>query len=573
VHPPGYPIFLAAVYAALGNRQARLVLVQVLCTAAAAVLIFFIVAELLPRRVAVITGLLAAFSPHLWHYALCLLPDALVALPLLIAALLLVKAIRRPRLWMIIAAGVMLGWSCWLRSNGMLLGAFFAGAILLLFGRQQRLRYALAIAGAAALMIAPITLRNYVVFGHFIPLSLGAGVTMVEGIADYDASDRFGMPHSDAETKWKDVEWHQRPDYADGLWRPDGISRDRYRFKRGLEVIRREPVWFAGVMLRRAGAMLRYNDALAQGWPADTAKAQVIEREPTFGHDIAPSATPATVWAAAPNEILTAGEVLSPQAACALADDGQSLRVEGDGTNFGDQFASAPIPVEENSDYLLRLPITWLQGRMAIKVTSVDRRIALASAIIAMPEANAPRAKNSDGEKVSPATETTEDDTRRADLPPTSVVTLPFATGRRNGVRIVISNDGVGPRPASAIGRAELDGYGETPLRWTRAVRPAVRGIQRNVYVTSRLPWLTAAGMLLLALARRWRVLIILLVVPLYYLCVQSAFHTEYRYILPMHYFLFAAAATTLAVIYGGGATAIGWAWRKAAWRRQGREG
>jgi hypothetical protein len=431
----------------------------------------------------------------------------------------------------------------------MLLGAFFAGAVLLLFGRQHRLRYALAVAGATALMIAPITLRNYVVFGQFIPLSLGAGVTMVEGIADYDPGDRFGMPHSDAETKWKDVEWHQRPDYADGLWRPDGIARDRYRFKRGLEVIRREPVWFAGVMLRRAGAMLRYNDSLAQGWPADTANVRVIEREPTFGHAIAPLATPTTVWTSAPNEMLTAGEVLSSQAACALADDGRSLRVEGDGTSFGDQFASAPVPVEENSDYLLRLPVTWLQGRMAIKVTSVDRRIALASAIIAMPEANKPRAQNDDGDKVASAIEAADDAPGRADLSSASVVTLPFATGRRNAVRIVISNDGGGSRPASAIGRAELDAYGETPLRWTRVVRTPVRSLQRNVYVTSRLPWLIAAGLLLLVLARRWRAIIILLIGPLYYLCVQSAFHTEYRYILPMHYFLFAAAAAALAVV------------------------
>ncbi|HEX8090911.1 MAG TPA: hypothetical protein VF762_18770, partial [Blastocatellia bacterium] len=34
-----------------------------------------------------------------------------------------------------------------------------------------------------------------------------------------------------------------------------------------------------------------------------------------------------------------------------------------------------------------------------------------------------------------------------------------------------------------------------------------------------------------------------LLAVPGYYLLAQSAFHTEYRYILAIHYFLFVAAA------------------------------
>jgi len=50
----------------------------------------------------------------------------------------------------------------------------------------------------------------------------------------------------------------------------------------------------------------------------------------------------------------------------------------------------------------------------------------------------------------------------------------------------------------------------------------------------------------LLAAARRRRALLVLLAVPAYYLLVQSALHTEYRYILAIHYFLFVMAAVTL---------------------------
>jgi hypothetical protein len=52
-------------------------------------------------------------------------------------------------------------------------------------------------------------------------------------------------------------------------------------------------------------------------------------------------------------------------------------------------------------------------------------------------------------------------------------------------------------------------------------------------------------GIILLAAARRRRELLILLVVPVYYLLAQSFFHTEYRYILAIHYFLFVFAAVT----------------------------
>lgn len=57
---------------------------------------------------------------------------------------------------------------------------------------------------------------------------------------------------------------------------------------------------------------------------------------------------------------------------------------------------------------------------------------------------------------------------------------------------------------------------------------------------------LIGIGIILLAAARRWRVLLVLLVVPAYYLSVQSALHTEYRYILAIHYFLSVMAAVTL---------------------------
>jgi hypothetical protein len=44
----------------------------------------------------------------------------------------------------------------------------------------------------------------------------------------------------------------------------------------------------------------------------------------------------------------------------------------------------------------------------------------------------------------------------------------------------------------------------------------------------------------------RGKALLILLAVPIYYLCTHAAFSTEYRYILAIHYFLFIASAATI---------------------------
>ena len=80
-----------------------------------------------------------------------------------------------------------------------------------------------------------------------------------------------------------------------------------------------------------------------------------------------------------------------------------------------------------------------------------------------------------------------------------------------------------------------------------------MRGVQKNLYTTRRMLGLIGCGLLLMIVARRWQASVIVLAVPLYYLVVQSALHTEYRYILAAHDFLFILAATAL---YIAGASA-----------------
>jgi 4-amino-4-deoxy-L-arabinose transferase-like glycosyltransferase len=351
-HPPGYSFLLAAVYAVFGESDAAVQLLQAACDAFAAALVFLIAAELLGFGVGVVAGLLAAVSPQLCWNSVMLLPDTLAVLPLLLAAYLLLRAPEGKTVRWALAAGALVGASCWLRANALLLAPFVALAAPLLFARGSRARPALALVAGALVAVAPLTLRNAVVYGHFIPVSLGAGQTLVEGIADYDPQRRFGLPDTDVELIRMEAEEAGRPEYAASLFTPDGFKRDRERTRRALAVISANPFWFAGVMVRRAGSMLR------------------LERTP-------------------------------------LA-------------------STAPV---------------------------------------------------SDG--------------------------------------------------------------------WTRAPRLALRAVQK-LFVTAVFLPLYLAGLLLLLRARRRRALAALLVVPLYYLCVQSALHTEYRYVLAVHYFLFVAAAAAI---------------------------
>ena len=185
--------------------------------------------------------------------------------------------------------------------------------------RDKRWRYSLALVAAAIIVISPITIRNWVAYHRFVPLSLGAGITMVEGIADYDSEGRFGMPAIDDIVPYKDAEWHNRPDYERNIWTPDGIDRDRARFSRGLSVIKSNPGWFLKVMAHRAASMLRSNDSFAPGPAFYSPMVPVVSAEPGFGHLLSSVDESQPVWTNSPAEMMAQGTLVSETAQVALA--------------------------------------------------------------------------------------------------------------------------------------------------------------------------------------------------------------------------------------------------------------
>jgi 4-amino-4-deoxy-L-arabinose transferase-like glycosyltransferase len=256
-HPPGYPLVLMLVGKVFGEGDAAVQIFQAACDALAAALVLLVAAELLSFGVGVIAGGLAALAPQFCWNSLMLLPDTLAVLPVLAAVYLLLRARAGRGVPEALAAGVLVGLSCWLRANALLLAPFLVLFAPLLFARGARRLPALALVAGALLAVAPLTVRNALVFGRFIPVSLGSGQTLIEGIGDYDPARRFGLPDTDVELQRQEAEMYGRPEYATSLFGPDAIERDRARRARAFAVIRAHPLWFAGVMVRRASSMLR----------------------------------------------------------------------------------------------------------------------------------------------------------------------------------------------------------------------------------------------------------------------------------------------------------------------------
>ena len=133
-HPPGYSILLAAIFSLVGESDFAIRFFQIFCDSISVIFIFLISLELISKRVAVIAGVLAGFSPQLAYNSLLLLPDSLSVLPILAAVYVIVSARVTAGSWIKLAtAGAMLGVSCWFRPNGLLLPLFFAAFFPIVF--------------------------------------------------------------------------------------------------------------------------------------------------------------------------------------------------------------------------------------------------------------------------------------------------------------------------------------------------------------------------------------------------------------------------------------------------------
>lgn len=256
LHPPGYSLFIAGLYTLFGTNETVRVL-QILLNSLSPVVIFLIAARLFDQRSGIIAGLLGAIAPQFAYHSGLMLPDALSVLPIMTALYVLTRAREDDRLLLPIICGVALGVSCWLRANGALLPLFFAVAALLWLPRHTRTRFASVLVIGFICTIAPISIRNYATFGSFVPLSLGSGTTLLEGLGDYDTDGRLEMPRTDEDVIEMDVRRSGRADYYGELYSPDGVERDQRRIRDGLRIIAGNPGWYAAAVAHRGLMTLR----------------------------------------------------------------------------------------------------------------------------------------------------------------------------------------------------------------------------------------------------------------------------------------------------------------------------
>jgi hypothetical protein len=169
----------------------------------------------------------------------------------------------------------------------------------------------------------------------------------------------------------------------------------------------------------------------------------------------------------------------------------------------------------------MNIPIRVEEGRIRIHVLSADQETVLCTAI------------------VNPL-----EPTEVGKALPIQTIELPFSTGAFETVRFVLRNQG----SKAQAGPTTIIGLGPTSYLWTRYLRLAVHTMQKGFFTACVLPF-ALTGALRFLWKRQWQTLALLLIVPAYYLVVQSALHTERRYVMAVHYFSFTLAAIAIVFV------------------------
>ncbi len=263
IYPPGYPLWLAFVYTLTGSRSPGVVQnVQWVLDSCSVLLIVGAGVTAFGWRTGLGAGWIAALWPLLALSGAAPLADAPTAWIVVAAAWLLLLAAKRRSVGWALGAGALVGASCWLRANAMLLVFFWALAMLLFVQANWRRQLLLsaAVTLAAMLVIAPVVVRNVIAFHAFVPTGLGAGTNLWEGLGETErGAKEFGAVANDRDlVEQERAALNVPPNASFDLYYPDGIRRDRERTSKALAIIARHPFWYAGTVAYRMAAVMKY---------------------------------------------------------------------------------------------------------------------------------------------------------------------------------------------------------------------------------------------------------------------------------------------------------------------------
>ena len=251
---PGYPAFLAGVYAVAGHNPDAVRVVQLLLALVTCILVYAIGRRLVPPVTAMAAGLIYATLPSAAQYPSLVLTESLHALLLTWALYIVYRCTDpEPRITWYVALGLVLGVAALVRPDYQLLLFPLVGLVVWAQGRPWWTLPRVGVAVACfALVVVPWVARNYSTFGRFVGLATGSGHVLLvaeleaEGVTgralDQALQERYGAPFRQR--------YHREMTYLDGAL-PDQDETRRQDF---LKFLQAEPDKYARHTLQRFAA-------------------------------------------------------------------------------------------------------------------------------------------------------------------------------------------------------------------------------------------------------------------------------------------------------------------------------
>lgn len=252
---PLYPYLLAGLYKISGSSIAFVVFFQHVLGTLSACLTFLLAREYFSSRVSLVAGLVAAlYWPLVYFEGELLIVTTIIFLNAL-TFLMFAMAARRHNAWLYVAAGVVLGLSAVARPSVLI---FFPAVPLFIYLTARSapaatpgwLRRFILTGVAAAVVIAPVMVRNYRVGHAVVPIAASGGVNFFIGNNPVSDGSTAIVPGTRAD--W----WGGYEDAIAIAERAEGrklrlAEVSRYYFRRGLTFIVNQPAEAGALMFKK----------------------------------------------------------------------------------------------------------------------------------------------------------------------------------------------------------------------------------------------------------------------------------------------------------------------------------
>jgi len=245
--PLGY-LFLVLLPLMITLQPVGVQILHALLSSLSAIILYKVGERISSQTAAWRAALLYALWPLSSRFEVTILPDAVMSFFLLFTVFLLLKALSSPSSlpWFFLA-GVVCGVGMTMRPDILLLPLFIAAWLFLSQHFSKWVQASLALLLGAAIIVGAQTVRNSAVTeGKIVPLGLGNGISLWEGISQF--GDTLGTVHDDEKLA-------HREGYSSWAY-PDGVERERKRFKEATDIIVQHPLWYCSVMLKRVPVLL-----------------------------------------------------------------------------------------------------------------------------------------------------------------------------------------------------------------------------------------------------------------------------------------------------------------------------